>query len=187
MFSLSSLPLSRCHSPHLRARAQLFDRDKAGRGLVFFFVFFFLCRLLNALWSIPKRLILFRERFPISLMLFNNSSSLFFFYGLVSALEGLSKPGCIWIISLWSAPSRELHQPSRVYWRQINTRTLTHRQFGQWDCGTKGALGCGGNRKNKISWKTNGLVFVVESLRCVTAVPLRFSWNRFLRTGNLFL
>lgn len=132
MFSLSTLPLSLCHSPHLRARAQLFGRDKAGRGLFFYF---FLCRLLNALWSIPKRLILFRERFPISLMLFNNSSSLF--YGLVSALEGLPKPGCVWIISLWSSPSRELHQLSSVYWRQINTRTDIHKQFGHWDYNTK--------------------------------------------------
>lgn len=70
---------------------------KQWEGWVFFlWFFFFFCRLLNALWSIPKRLILFRERFPISLMLFNNSSSLF--YGLVPALEGLPKPGCIWII-----------------------------------------------------------------------------------------
>lgn len=95
-----SPPLPLCRSAalsSLRARAELFDRDKAVRGLGFFFVFFFFfCRLLNALWSIPKRLILFRERFPISLMLFNNSSSLF--YGLVPALEGLPKPGCIWII-----------------------------------------------------------------------------------------
>lgn len=101
----------------------------------FLFIYFCVCRLLNALWSIPKRLILFRERFPISLMLFNNSSSLF--YGLVSALEGLPKPGCIWIISLWSSPSRELHQRNSVYWKQINTRRHIHRQFGHWDYNTK--------------------------------------------------
>lgn len=70
-----SFSLSPCVSLSLQARAELFDRDKAGRGLGFF------CRLLNALWSIPKRLILFRERFPISLMLFNNSSS-FLWFGL---------------------------------------------------------------------------------------------------------
>lgn len=159
VFSLSSLPLSRCHSPHLRARAQLFDRDKAGRGLVFFFLLFFFCADYWMLFeAFPKGWSYSEKGF-----LFLWCSSIIhrpFFYGLVSALEGLSKPGCIWIISLWSSPSRELHQPSRVHWRQINTRTLIHRQFGQWDCETKGALGCGGNRKNKISWKTNGLVLL---------------------------
>lgn len=50
---------------------------KQGEGSLSFLFY----RLLNALWSIPKRLILFRERFPISLMLFNNSSS-FLWFGL---------------------------------------------------------------------------------------------------------
>lgn len=99
------------------------------------FLFFFLCRLLNALWSIPKRLILFRERFPISLLLFNNSSSLFMVWSQL--WKDYLNPGCIWIISLWSTPSRELHQPSSVYWKQINTRTHIHRQLGHWDYNTK--------------------------------------------------
>lgn len=38
-------------------------------------------------------------------------------YGLVSALEGLPKPGCIWIISLWYSPSGALHPQCRGYWR----------------------------------------------------------------------
>lgn len=41
------------------------------------------------------------------------------FYGLVSALEGLPKPGCIWIISLWYSPSRALHPQCSGYWRWI--------------------------------------------------------------------
>lgn len=63
--------------PSLSEPGQSFStRINQGEGLIYLFIYLF-CRLLNALWSIPKRLILFRKRFPISLMLFNNSLSFF--------------------------------------------------------------------------------------------------------------
>lgn len=103
VFSLSSLPLLLCHSPHLRARAHLFGRDKAGRGCCFIYLFFSCADYWMLFEAFPKGWSYSEKGF-----LFLWCSSIIhrpFFYGLVSGLEGLPKPGCIWI-SLRLFPSR---------------------------------------------------------------------------------
>lgn len=106
--SVSPLPLSFCLSLPLRARAELFDRDKAGKGLGFFADYWMLFEAFPKGWSYSEKGFLF---------LWCSSIIHRPFYGLVSALEGLPKPGCIWIISLWYSPSRALHPQCSGYWR----------------------------------------------------------------------
>lgn len=86
-----SPPPCRSVSLPLRVRAELFDRDKAERAGFFFADYWMLFDAFPKGWSYSEKGFLF---------LWCSSIIHRPFYGLVSALEGLPKPGCIWIISL---------------------------------------------------------------------------------------